>query len=81
MKKSDTSSQEVGSGTSEVGKDTAIYRMLSLTSTNTESPTEAWIRLVIEPGVLLVTPAGMYHRFTLDEANNIKALRLFQVRL
>lgn len=48
---------------------------------NAESPTEAWIRMAIGPGDLLVTPAGLYHRFTLDEANNIKALRLCQVRL
>lgn len=43
-------------------------------------PDEEWIRVHVKPGDLLVVPAGRYHRFSLDEGDMIKAMRLFKVR-
>ncbi|KAB7504435.1 1,2-dihydroxy-3-keto-5-methylthiopentene dioxygenase [Armadillidium nasatum] len=40
-------------------------------------PNEDWVRISLEKGDLIVLPAGIYHRFTLDSKKYVKAMRLF----
>ncbi|KAM3417851.1 Acireductone dioxygenase [Cercospora zeina] len=39
---------------------------------------DEWVRIKLEQGDLMIMPAGIYHRFTTDEKNYTKAMRLFK---
>jgi 1,2-dihydroxy-3-keto-5-methylthiopentene dioxygenase len=42
------------------------------------STDDAWIRVTVERGDLLVVPANLHHRFFLTERKHIRCLRLFK---
>lgn len=39
---------------------------------------DAWMRVHVEPGDVIIVPANKYHRFTLDDKRTITCKRLFQ---
>ncbi|THH26496.1 hypothetical protein EUX98_g7693 [Antrodiella citrinella] len=43
-----------------------------------EHPTDSWVRIHVSKGDLLVVPAGIYHRFSLDSSDYMKVMRLFK---
>ena len=42
------------------------------------STDDRWMRVVVEPGDLIIVPADKHHRFLLTEKRHIRCLRLFQ---
>lgn len=39
---------------------------------------DRWMRVVVEPGDLIVVPAGRHHRFLLTDSRTIRCVRLFK---
>ncbi|KAG6818441.1 hypothetical protein H0H93_004906 [Arthromyces matolae] len=46
---------------------------------DSETPSDAWIRIAIDTTDLIAIPNGIYHRFTLDERDGIKVIPLYKV--
>ncbi|GAM82058.1 hypothetical protein ANO11243_000370 [Dothideomycetidae sp. 11243] len=42
------------------------------------SKDDDWVRIALQKDEMIIMPAGIYHRFTTDEKNYTKAMRLFK---
>ncbi|KAJ7117224.1 ARD/ARD' family-domain-containing protein [Mycena crocata] len=75
----DVSKDGMGEGQRDFSKNEEIRYILrgSAFFYASDTSTNECIRIAVTPGGLLVIPAGIYHRCTLDEAD-IRVLRLFQ---
>lgn len=40
---------------------------------------DTWIRIWIKEGDMIVLPAGIYHRFTLDTSNYVKVCKIIKI--
>lgn len=53
----------------------AKYILMGVGYFDVRDVNESWIRVWVKKGGMIVLPAGIYHRFTLDSSNYIKVLR------
>lgn len=79
-RRSATQLPAAGTLTFEVGRYSFLMTALgSMCACDPELPTDNWIRIHVDAGNLIVLPAGIYHRFSLDSNEYVRMMRLFKV--